>query len=180
MKRWLIFVFILIIIFFVLNIEHVKSKSVEYSTKATVTVNPIYSLDIEIEILEKNMGAGEKLPVLIELKKTDLTSITKEIEVRLDYEILKKKGKEFEVITRGDVGSLNVTNEAEKAIEIQIPSDIKAGKYILKIKASHPQAYGDEDEDSFFVRKKIFQDFSLHSLTIEFDKLITFLLTPSF
>lgn len=154
MKRWLIFIFILIIIFFILNIEHVKSKSVEYSTKATVIINPIYSLNIEIKILEKQIGAGEKLPVLIELKKIDLTNIKEKIEVDLNYEILKKKGKEFEIVARGYAGSLNITDKTKKRIEIPIPSDVNSGRYILKIKASHPQAYGDEDEDSFFIRKR--------------------------
>ncbi len=148
-KVVLILLSITILLFLVSFLE---AKSVEYSTMATVTVNPIYELSLEIDVITETILSGDNLSILINLSKEDLTTIAKEIKVDLNYEILRSK---VNLITSGYAGSVNVTNEIEITIQIPTPYDLGPGRYILRITASHPQAYGDESEDAFKVKRKI-------------------------
>ena len=150
MKKEVI-IFIFLCIFFLSNIFLIKSQ--EVSTLATVEVKPIYELDINIEILDDKISSGENLSVLIELKKTDLISISEEISVDLNYEITKK-GKKIEIIESGFLKTINIIYEETGLCGILISSNLK-GKYILKIIASNPQSHSDEDSKTFVARKKI-------------------------
>lgn len=153
-KRVMIFILISILLFIYLPLI----KPQEITTKAVVEVNRIYELDIEIDILNEKVLAGQNLSVFIELEKTDLADISDEILVDLDYEIFKKK-KKRKIVESGFLKTINITNEKQEIIEIPISSDLK-GKYALKIIASNPQSFSDEDKDKFKVRRKIKNSFS--------------------
>ena len=88
-KEVIILIFLYVLLFS--NISLIKSK--EVSTLATVSVNPIYDLNIEIDIFNNKLSSGENLNVSINLKKTNLTGISEEISVDLNYEIAKKGKK---------------------------------------------------------------------------------------
>jgi hypothetical protein len=153
MRRFLlVLVILLMLILFV--------KGLEYNIPVSVTVLPIYELSIDIDILNNKLSSGENLSVFIELEKTDLTNMAGEISVDLNYEIIKKKRKKFEIIARGYAGSLIVDDESNQTIQIPTPSDAHSGKYILKIIASNPQSYSDEDSETFVVRKRYKPSFS--------------------
>lgn len=142
MRRFLlVLIILLMLILFV--------KGLEYNILVSVTVLPIYNLSIDIDILNNKLSSGENLSVFIELEKTDLSSISKEIAVDLNYEIIKGR----EVINSGFLQTINITENKEEIINIKTPPDLK-GSYILKIIASNPQSYSDEDEGRFWVRKK--------------------------
>ena len=147
-KEVIIFIFLYIFLFS--NISLIKSR--EVSTLATVEVKPAYGLDIDIEILNDKVVVGENLSVFIELRKIDLISISEEISVDLNYEITKK-GKKAKTIKSGFLKTVDITDEKVEIVEIPVSSDLK-GKYILKIIASNPQSYSDEDSETFVVRKK--------------------------
>lgn len=153
-ERFLVILLIVICFFILVEVGYSLDK-VEQSIEATVTINPIYEILIEIDILTEFVGAGDNLSVLVDLEKINLIAISEEIEISLDYEILKK-GK-LELIDSGYIGSVFVGDEKETiVVEIQTPIGMRPGKYILKINATHPQAYGDEDEDDFWIRKKLY------------------------
>ena len=80
-KEVILFIFLYIFLFF--NVALIKSQ--EVSTLATVTINPIYNLSIDINILNNKLSSGENLSVFISLEKTDLTIISEEISVDLNY-----------------------------------------------------------------------------------------------
>ncbi len=130
--------------------------SVEYTIPAIVTVNPIYQLSIAIDILNETIFPGDYMNVSVELNKTDLIELGagEEINVYLYYEIFKPKGKERTVIESDFAGIIKVVNHTEEIIQIPIPLDIKTGKYVLSINATHPQAYSAQDEDDFLVKRK--------------------------
>ena len=77
-----VIIFIFLCIFLFSNMSLIKSQ--EVSTLATVEVNPIYDLSIDIDILNQKISPGKNLSVLIDLKKTDLISISEEITVDLN------------------------------------------------------------------------------------------------
>ena len=147
-KEVIILIFLCIFLFS--NISLIKSQ--EVSTLATVSVNPIYDLDIEIDILNNKLSSGENLRVSINLTKTDLTGISEEISVDLDYEIARR-GKKGKTIESGFLKNVSITDEETETVEIMISPDLK-GRYILKIIASNPQSNSDEDSETFVVRKK--------------------------
>ena len=147
-KEVIIFIFLYIFLFF--NATLITSK--EVSTLATVEVKPAYDLIIDINILNNKLKFGENLSVSIELKKTDLTNMTGEISVDLNYEITKNR-KKIEIIESGFVKTINVTNNKTEVVEISISSNLK-GRHILKIIASNPQSNPDEDSETFVVRKR--------------------------
>lgn len=143
MRRFLLVLTILLIsILFV--------EAVEYNIPVSVTVLPIYNLSIDMNILTKVIMPEKDLSVFIELEKTDLTHISKEIIVDLNYEIIKGR----KVIETGFLQTLHVKDGIEKIVNIEIPPNLK-GSYNLKIIASNPQSYSDEDKDKFWVRKKL-------------------------
>ena len=144
-KEVIIFIFLCIFLFS--NVSLIKSQ--EVSTLATVEVNPIYDLNIDIDILNQKISPGKNLSVLIDLKKTDLTSISEEISVDLNYEIIKGR----KIIEIGFIKTISITDEKMEVVEISISPDLK-GKYILKITASNPQSHSDEDSETFIIRKK--------------------------
>ncbi len=142
MRRFLlIFIILLISILFV--------NALEYSIPVSVTVLPIYNLSINIDILDNKLSSGENLSVFIELEKDNLINIDEEIAVDLNYEITKGK----KVIKNDFIQTININKYKEEIVNIKIPSDLR-GKYILKIIASNPQSYLDEDKERFWVRKK--------------------------
>ena len=49
--------------------------------------------------------------------------------------------------------TVNIANNKTETVEILISSDLK-GRHILKIIASNPQSFPDEDSETFVVRKK--------------------------
>lgn len=125
-------------------------KALEYHIPVSVTVLPIYKLSIDIDILNNKLSPGENLSVFIELEKDNLINIDEEIAVDLNYEIIKAK----KVIKSDFLQTINITGYKEEIINIKISSDLR-GKYILKIIASNPQSYSDEDSERFVVKKKI-------------------------
>ena len=143
-------VLILIGLSLFINLNLIESKQI--STMASVEVNPAYDLDINIEILNDKVVVGENLSVFVELKKTDLTNIAEEISVDLNYEITKNGAKK-EIIESGFLKTIDITDEKTEIVEIQVSSDLK-GKYILKIIASNPQSFSEEDSETFVVMKK--------------------------
>ena len=160
MRRFLlIFIILLISILFV--------NALEYNIPVSITVLPIYNLSIDINILNNKLFPGENLDVIIKLEKTDLTSISKEIAVDLNYKIIKGK----KVIKTGFLQTINITSYKEEIINIKIPSDLR-GRYILKIIASNPQSYSDKDSKMFVVRKKIMPGLPA---SFSFQNLINFL-----
>jgi len=128
------------------------AESQEVSTLATVKVKPAYGLVIDIEILDGKISSGENLNVLINLTKTNLISISEEISVDLNYEIVRK-GKKSETIESGILKTVNIADKKTEVVEILISSDLK-GRHILKIIASNPQSNSDENSKTFVVRKK--------------------------
>ena len=153
-KEVILFIFLYIFLFF--NVALVKSQ--EVSTLATVEVNPAYDLFIDINILNNKLSSGENLSVFISLEKTDLTIISEEISVDLNYEITKK-GKKSKIVKSGSLKSTSITDNKTETVEIPISSDLK-GRYILKIIASNPQSNSDEDSETFVVRKRNKPSFS--------------------
>ena len=150
-KEVMIFIFLSVFLFS--NILLIQSQ--EVSTLATVEVRPAYALVINIEILDDKISSGENLNVLISLTKTKLASISEEISVDLNYEITKK-GKKGQLIESGFLKTVNIIDE--KTVEVSIPSELK-GRYILKIIEVNPQAFPDEDSETFVVRKKAISGF---------------------
>lgn len=144
--RLIIFVFIILFSLFWVSFSSASS----FSTEAIVTVNSIYELSLSTDITTEIIRAGESLSVLINLSKKDLTNIAEEIEVDMDYEIWKAR----EMVASGYAGFVIVKDKNETIIRIQTPANIKPGMYILKIKASHPQAYSNKDEDGFRIKKE--------------------------
>lgn len=124
-------------------------KGLEYNIPVSVTVLRIYNLPIDINILNNKLSSGEDLNVFIELEKTDLADISKEIIVDLNYEIIKGK----KVIKSDFLQTIKIIEYEEKIVNIKIPPDLR-GRYILKIIASNPQSYSGEDSERFVVRKK--------------------------
>ena len=157
MKKEVI-IFIFLSIFLSFNVALIASE--EVSTLATVTVNPIYNLSIEIEILNDKLSSGENLSVLINLEKIDLANIAGEISVDLNYEITKK-GKKTEIVESGFLKTVDIINQKNGVVGVSFSSDLK-GKHILKIIASNPQSNSDEDSEVFIVKKK--GKFSLSSI----------------
>ena len=147
-KEVIIFIMVSILLFTLLPL----AQSQEVSTLATVEVKPAYDLSIDINILNNRLSFGENLSVLINLTKTDLTSISEEISVDLNYEIFKN-GKKMEIIESGFLKTVDITNESVEAVEIPISPDLK-GIHILKIIASNPQSHSDENSETFVIRKK--------------------------
>ncbi len=133
-------------------------KGLEYNIPVSVTVLPIYNLSIDIDILNNKLSSGENLNVSVELIKIDLINIVGEISVDLNYEITRK-GKKSKTIKSGFLKTVDITNESVEIVEILISSDLK-GRYILKIIASNPQSYSDEDSETFVVRKRYKLSFS--------------------
>ena len=150
MRRFLLTFIILLIL-----ISFIEVQALEYNIPVSVTVLPIYNLSINIDILNNKLSPGETLSVFIELEKTDLSSISKEIAVDLNYKIIKRK----KVIKDDFLQTINIIKSKEEIVNIKIPSDLR-GRYILKITASNPQSYSDEDSKRFVVRKKQFFLFS--------------------
>ncbi len=152
-----VLIFLLILFFFVET-----ALAEEFFIPAQVTISPIYSLSLEIDILNDKILSGDYLNVSVELIKTDLAEIGagEEITVDLYYEIFrpqKGKFKENKTIIASDfAGTIDIVDKKEEVIQIPIPSDIMPGKYILNIKASHPQATADSDYDKFWVKRKGF------------------------
>ena len=146
------------------------AKSQEVSTLATVEVKPAYDLAIDIEIPDDKISSEETLSVFVNLEKTDLTGLSEEISVDLNYEITKK-GKNKEPINSGFLKTVNIIEDVSEVVEILIPSDLK-GRYILKIIASNPQSNTAEDSDTFVVRKKTRSGFPT---SFAFQGLINFL-----
>jgi len=147
-KEVIIFIIVSVLLFTLLPL--VESK--EISTLATVEVNSIYELNVDIEILKDKIFRGENLSVFIVLEKTDLTDISEEISVDLNYEIIKK-GKKSKPIESGFLKTVNITDNRTETVEILISSDLK-GRHILKIIASNPQSHSDEDSETFVAKKK--------------------------
>lgn len=145
MKR---FLWILIILFYI-SIFVLFIKAIEYNIPVSVSVLPIYNLSIDIDILTEVTAPEKDLSVFIELEKTDLTDISKEIVVDLNYEIIKGR----KVINGNFLQTIDITEHKEEIVNIKIPPDLK-GSYILKIIASNPQSYSDEDKDKFFIWRK--------------------------
>ena len=142
--------FLLVLIILSILISFIGTfKALEYNIPVSVTVLPIYKLSIDIDILTEVTAPEKNLSVFIELEKTDLTKISKEIFIDLNYEIIKGK----KVIETGFLQTINITEHKEKIVNIKIPLDLK-GSYNLKIIASNPQSYSDEDKERFWVRKK--------------------------
>jgi len=148
-KEVMIFIFLYMLLF--TNLSLIKSQ--EINTIAIVNVNPIYNLSLDIDILNNKLSSGENLSVLINLKKTDLISISEEISVDLNYEIARN-GEKRKIIESGFLKTVNITDEKTEVVEILISSDLK-GKYILKIIASNPQSHSSEGKDKFTVRKRM-------------------------
>ena len=149
-KEVIIFIMVSISLFTLLPL----AESQEVSTLATVEVNSIYELNVNIEILDDKISSGENLSVLINLTKTNLISIAGEISVDLNYEITKK-GKKSKPIKSGLLKTVNITDNRTEVVEILISSDFDLkGRHILKIIASNPQSHSNEDSETFIVRKK--------------------------
>ena len=165
-KEVIIFIMVSILLFTLLPLFESK----EVSTLATVEVKPAYGLTIDIEIFDDKISGGENLSVLINLKKTNLISISEEISVDLNYEITKK-GKKREIVGNGVLKTVNITNNRTETVEISISSDLK-GRHILKIIASNPQSHSDEDSETFLVKKKTLSGFLA---SFSFKGLINFL-----
>lgn len=127
----------------------VSAKAVEYSLLAVVTINPIYDLKLEVDVITEHVVAGNDIIAEVKLEKIGPAD---RITVDLDYSILNMRKQ---VKATGYVGTINVINEAEKNVTVPIPSDFKPGRYILNITASHPQARDASDYDYFFVSKKV-------------------------
>ena len=153
-KEVIIFIMISVFLFTLSSL----TESKEVSTLATVEVKPAYGLVIDIEILDGKISSGENLNVLINLTKTNLISISEEISVDLNYEIARK-GKKSETIENGFLKTVNIANKKTEVVEILISSDLK-GRHILKIIASNPQSFPDEDSETFVVRKRDKPSFS--------------------
>lgn len=147
-KEVIIFIMVSILLFILLPL----AESQEVSTLATVEVKPAYGLVIDIKILDGKISSGENLKVLINLTKTNLISISKEISVNLNYEIARK-GKKSKTVESGFLKTIDITDKKTEVVEILISSDLK-GRHILKIIASNPQSNSDEDSETFVVRKK--------------------------
>ena len=105
-KEVIIFIMVSILLFTLLPLFESK----EVSTLATVEVKPAYGLTIDIEIFDDKISGGENLSVLINLKKTNLISISEEISVDLNYEITKK-GKKSKPIESVFLKTVNITDE---------------------------------------------------------------------
>ncbi|MBI2452373.1 hypothetical protein HYV50_04845 [Candidatus Pacearchaeota archaeon] len=125
------------------------AESKQIPTTASVQVNRIYALSLDINILNKKISPGENLSVFMDLNKSDLSNIKNEIEVDLNYEIIRRG----EIIEEGFLKLINITNEKEEILTIPISQDLK-GAYSLKIIASNPQSYTSEDKDKFVVKGK--------------------------
>ena len=128
------------------------AESKEVSTLATVKVKPAYNLSIDIEIMNDKISSEKNLSVFIILEKTDLASISEEISVDLNYEIIKK-GKKREILESGFLKTVNIADKKTEIVEIPISPDLK-GVYNIKIIASNPQSHTAEDSETFVVRKK--------------------------
>jgi len=131
-------------IFLFNNLSLVESRRI--ATTATVTVNPLYNLSIDIDILNEIVHNGENLSILIELEKEDLSNISKEISVDLNYEIIRGK----KIIESNFLKTVNITDKKEVTVNISISQDLR-GAYNLKIIASNPQSNSDDDKDRFRV-----------------------------
>jgi len=145
--------FLLVLIILLISILFVKG--IEYNIPVSVTVLPIYNLSINIDILNNKLSSGENLSVFIKLEKDNLINIDEEIAVDLNYEIIKGK----KVIKSDFLQTINITEYEEEIVEVRVSSDLK-GRYILKIIASNPQSYSDEDSETFVVRKRYKLSFS--------------------
>lgn len=139
--KWLV----LIAILFIFPI----ALAIDFSIIASVTINPIYDLDLEIEIINEKVTGGDDLNVSVILEKNDLINIAGEITIDLNYEIVK--AKKF-VIKQGYADSIDITDHAEKIIQISTIG-INPGKYTLRMNATHAQAYSSQDEDKFVVKR---------------------------
>ncbi len=143
--RWLIIILFGIFLF----VSLVEAKQIE--TIVTVTVNPIYNLSVDINILNKFISEGENLSVFVDLQKVNLTSISNEVSVDLNYQVLKDT-KKRKIVEAGFVKVINVTDSKQDTVNITVTSDL-SGVYILNIIASNPQSFSGDDEDEFHVRK---------------------------
>lgn len=137
--------------FFVLVITAFASLAAsfqQFGVPVTVTINPIYNLILEVDVITEHVAAGGNLIVLVKLNKTGPANW---ITVDLDYSILNMKKQ---VVATGDAGTIDVIDETEKNVTIPLPSYFTPGRYILNITASHPQAKEVSDYDYFWVSKK--------------------------
>ena len=133
---------------FLLSIATVNC--VEYSLLATVTVKPIYILTLDIEVISRQVLPSSTINTLLKLNKTGRSG---KITVDLKYEIILSNKKTV-ILTTADVNQIDVDDYVERNVYVNVP-DIKQGKYILKVTASHRQAVSSSDFDDFWVRKKI-------------------------
>lgn len=141
-----------IFLMFLLSIGTVNC--VEQSLLATVSINPIYDLSLEIEVITERVLAGDNISVSVGLEKEDLSEFGKgkEITVDLTYQILRPRKK---LVDSGYAGEIKVKEYNETTIQIPVPTEAKPGRYILKMTASNPQAISSSDSDDFTVVKKI-------------------------
>ena len=127
-------------------------QAISFNSQASVTVNPIYSLDIEIDIQNKRIlfYGGNIIDVDVEVGKTDLTNISEEIEVDLYYELKKRWFWGTVLVSSGPLDSMLVQDYNMTNYDIVFPFNTGTGIMTLTIEASHPQSRGDYDSDIFF------------------------------
>jgi len=122
--------------------------SLEANLLATVTVNPPpLNLNVNATVLDDVVLTGNNLNFLINLSKDSGDEIT----VDLLYEVIKKRGRNEEIIlSQSDSITLTDSNSSQKTLFV--PLDTKPGKYNLRVTATYFNQ-SDFDEDQFRVKK---------------------------
>lgn len=122
----------------------------EFSMQATVTVNPLpLDLDVNVTVLTDEVQGGSDLNFLVELSKKPGNEIT----VDLLYEVVKPKGKKEEIVlTQADSMQLTDFNSFQKSLFI--PTEIKPGKYSLRVTATYFNQ-SDFDEEAVKIAKSM-------------------------
>ena len=111
---------------------------------ALVTINPLYDLSLDINIINPKLSLNEDLNVSVFLQKMNLTKRSEIIEVKLDYEILKSRS----IVVNGSFGSILV-NDSFKDNFIINTSNLTAGRHTIKVEATHPQSNTGQDSEKF-------------------------------
>lgn len=136
---------------------HAITNSQDLIIPVNITVTKNYKIDVNIDVAQGKIKAGQSISVFTELTKTKKSKKDPEVEgkitVNLLYNVLK--GEEF--ITTLST-TMDVIDNNTDTILIPIPINATKGRYIVEVTATHLDKTA-KDKDSFSVTTNLLARF---------------------
>mgnify|MGYP001570779382 CR=1 FL=1 len=128
---------------------HALTDSQDLLIPVNITVTGKYRIDVEIDVLERKVKAGNNVSVLTKLAKTKEKMPDPDVEgkitIDLSYNVMKGKDLIATLTATMDVENLN-----EKTVSINVPLNSTKGGYTVEAIAAHLDKTGN-DKDNFQV-----------------------------